>query len=197
MVAGGFADYEVGASAGSRIQAVGSVSASKAQARRWYVAQTLPRKESWAIQHLRHQGFSTFFPRFRQQVRRKTGAQLCLVPVFPGYVFVAFDPNRDHWSAIRGTRGVRCLVGSKGGLPQSVPRPVMDHLFTRCREEVMINLVSDLKPGDMVQITSGPLSRRIAEVHSLTERGRVRLLFDLLGCSNSLDVDISCLAPVI
>lgn len=163
---------------------------------RWYVAQTLARREPWAIEHLRAQGFQTFFPRFRKQVTRRAGAQLVLAPVFPGYVFVSFDAELHHWPAIRGTRGVRRLVGPAGGRPQAVPERVMGCLLDRCRGEVMLSPLDDLRPGDRVQVNVGPLARRIAEVHSLPGAGRVRLLLDLLGAGNLIDVDASSLGPV-
>lgn len=162
----------------------------------WYVAQTHPRKEEWAVQHLHYQGFTTFFPRFvRQQVRRSQFVRT-LTPVFPGYVFVAFDRDHQPWTAIRSTRGVRRLVGGSSGTPQAVPAAAMNLLLERCRAGIMVNQFGDLKPGDLVRINAGPLAERIAQVQSLSPDGRVSVLFDMLGCSNAVDLDLAALSPV-
>ena len=165
-------------------------------AMRWYVAQTLPRKELWAIANLQRLGFKTFFPRFRQLVPGRTRPQARLSPLFPGYVFVAFDAAQHHWTSIRGTLGVRQLIGPAQERPQPVPTRTMNYLLARCTGEVMMSLLDDLKPGDVVQINSGPLFRRIAQVQSLPKEGRVRLLFEMLGASHSIEVETSTLSPV-
>ena len=164
---------------------------------RWYVAQTHPNKEEWAIQHLRQQGFETFFPRFRKREIRRSVDRVSLKPVFPGYVFVRFDLAQQSWWPIRSTRGVKTLVGPRFGQPQAVPEPVMDYLFQRCRAEVMINLADALQPGDLVQINTGPLFNRIATVAALPASGRVALLFDLLGNTKAIEMDLASLSPVL
>lgn len=165
--------------------------------RRWYVAQAQPRKEAWAVQHLQRQGFRTFFPQFYKQQVRRTEFVRSLLPVFPGYIFVAFDIECEPWTAIRSTRGVSRLVGARGGIPHPVPPAAMDMLFERCRDEIMVNQFGELKAGDQVLINTGPLAHRIAEVHSLTAEGRVALLFDMLGSSNLVEIDMAALGPVV
>ena len=163
---------------------------------KWYVAQTQPRKETWAAEHLQRQGFRTFSPRFFKQSVRRSQFVRTLAQVFPGYIFVAFDLDRHPWTAIRSTRGVTRLVGANVGTPQPVPSEVMSILFGRCRDEIMVNQVGELNPGDQVLINSGPLAQRIAKVQSLSDHGRVSLLFDLLGASNVVEMDIAALSPV-
>ncbi len=164
---------------------------------RWYVAQTHPSKEEWAIQHLRQQGFETFFPRFRKREIRRTADRVSLKPVFPGYVFVRFNLAEQSWWPIRSTRGVKTLVGPRLGQPQAVPELVMGYLFQRCHAEVMTDLAGALQPGDLVQINTGPLFNRIATVAVLPSSGRVALLFELLGTTNAIEMDLASLSPVL
>lgn len=164
---------------------------------KWYVAQTQPRKETWAAEHLQRQGFRTFSPRFFKQSVRRSQFVRTLAQVFPGYIFVAFDLDRHPWTAIRSTRGVTRLVGASVGAPQAVPSATMALLFQRCRDEIMIDQFGGLKPGDQVLINAGPLAQRIAEVHSLPSGSRVALLFDMLGFSNLVEMDIAALSPAV
>ena len=163
---------------------------------RWYVAQTHPRKEPTAVEHMARQGFPTFFPRFRITQTRRQRCDTVLKAVFPGYVFVAFDPSSPGWTSINSTRGVRRLVGARNGMPQPVPIAAMSLIQQRCRGDIMLALLDELKPGDLVQINTGPLARRIAKVASLGDGDRVALLFDIMGTDQIITFDKGAIGPV-
>lgn len=48
-------------------------------------------------------------------------------PMFPNYIFVRFDPEVVHTTAIKATRGISTLI-SFGGLPSVVPDSVITQL---------------------------------------------------------------------
>src|SRR5271168_623577 len=87
----------------------------------WYVAQTLHHREKMAELHLRAQGFRPFFPQFRRTIRHARKLREVVAPVFPGYIFVIFDKERDRWHSINGTVGVSRLLTA---LQRPVPVPV-------------------------------------------------------------------------
>ena len=94
----------------------------------WYVAQTLHHREKVAELHLRAQGFRSFFPQFRRTVRHARKLREVVAPVFPGYIFVIFDAERDRWHSINGTVGVaRLLTALKRPVP--VPGDVVQALI--------------------------------------------------------------------
>lgn len=62
----------------------------------WYAAQVLPQKEGYAAMHLERQGFRTFFPRFYRTRTHARKSETVLRSLFPGYIFVAFDVERDR-----------------------------------------------------------------------------------------------------
>lgn len=164
---------------------------------RWYVAATHPRKELWAIEHLAQQGFATFFPRFRKRQTHRRRVETTLSPAFPGYVFVAFNRDENGWTSINSTRGVRRLVGPTHSRPQPVSTRAMDLLQKRCRSEIMVNLLEDPRPGDLVQIQNGPLATKIAKIESLDDKGRVSLLFEMMGSERSMTLSIGDIGPVL
>jgi transcriptional antiterminator RfaH len=47
--------------------------------------------------------------------------------MFPNYIFVRFDPEVVHTTAIKATRGISTLI-SFGGLPSVVPDSVITQL---------------------------------------------------------------------
>lgn len=163
---------------------------------RWYVAQTHPRKELAAIEHLTRQGYVTFFPRFRFSQTRRQRCDTILKPVFPGYIFVAFDASSPGWTSINSTRGVRRLISSGLGRPQPVPASAMELIRKRCRGQIMLELLDELQPGDLVQINTGPLANRVAKVERLAEGERVALLFEIMGTEQIITVDQGSIGPI-
>ena len=81
---------------------------------RWYAAYTQPRNEALAIEHLARQGFDVYCPRY--QKRRSHAGKIDLVasPLFPRYVFIAFDPEAARWQAFLDDRFKAAL--SRGSL---------------------------------------------------------------------------------
>lgn len=161
----------------------------------WYVAETNVRGEAEAQRNLERQGFASFCPRFRKQRRHARRVDYRLTPVFPGYLFVRFDSQRDPWHAINGTRGVKRLVGPANGRPQPMPAPAMHALLERCRGDVISGLFAEVEPGQPVRLISGPFANALAQVERLDERGRVHVLLDILGDSLPLRVELSAVGP--
>lgn len=163
---------------------------------RWYVAQTQPRAEILATQHLVRQGFNSFFPRFRKLRRHARRVDEILAPVFPGYIFVCFDRDRDQWRSINSTLGVSRLVGNTSNRPQPVPDAAMAAIQSRCEGDLMTDLVPTFRPGQQVRLLTGAFADQLAEIERLDDRGRVRVLLNILGGISSVDMSISAIGPV-
>jgi transcriptional antiterminator RfaH len=101
--------------------------------------------------------------------------------LFPGYLFVAFDPARQPWRAINGTCGVQRLI-CRGDQPAAVPHRFMDALRARCDAEGFIALPEpEFRAGDIVRLREGAFADHVAKILRLEGRGRVWLLMDVLG----------------
>jgi transcriptional antiterminator RfaH len=161
----------------------------------WYVVETHPRAERLAQSHLERQGFDSFFPQFRKIRRHARRVEEVIAPVFPGYLFAAFDRDRDNWTAINGTRGVRRLVGPRSAQPQPMPTMAMEALLARCDGERMASLCPTLDIGRKVRVLTGPFADLVAEIHALDGRGRVQVLLDMLGGRVPVAVGVAQLAP--
>lgn len=162
---------------------------------RWYVVETLPQKEVCAAENMKRQGFEVFFPRFRKVRNHARKRETILAPVFPGYMFTRLDLKADRWVAINSTRGVKRLVGFDGGRPQEVDPEVMEALLDRCEHGVMSQMVERLNPGDSVRVNTGPLADLVGTIESLDSKGRVNLLFQILGSPRVITVPRSAVRP--
>ncbi|MCY1669492.1 transcriptional activator RfaH [Novosphingobium sp. SL115] len=148
---------------------------------RWFVVQTHPRKEAFAAIQLARQKFTSFWPRFRKTVRHARKSREVLAPLFPGYLFVRFDPLTAPWRWVNSTFGVRGLVGGRDHMPLSVPEAVMEHILSRCDNGIVRSTLADFRPGQTVKVLAGPFAERLARIVECDELGRVALLLELLG----------------
>ena len=146
----------------------------------WYLVQVKPNGYRMAERNLVRQGFTCFQPLLRATERR--GAQFKPVsrPLFPGYLFVAFDPARAPWRKINSTAGVARLL-SLGNTPQEVPEGLVEDLRARLDAEGHVILSDALIVGDRVEIQSGPFAGFLAEVAQLAPEARAHLLVDFMG----------------
>lgn len=162
----------------------------------WYVVETLARAEFSAQCNLERQSFVTFCPQFKKTRRHARRVDHIQASVFPGYIFVRFDRNRDRWTSINGTTGVKRIVGPSSCHPQPMPEAVMDMLLARCKGNIISGLFSSLEPGQSVRLLSGPFADQIAHIERLDNPGRVRVLLNILGGQSSMAVSISNIGPL-
>lgn len=149
--------------------------------RRWYVAQTLVGKEVYASANLERQKFESFLPRFRKVVSHARKRHEVLAPLFPGYLFIKFDPRAAPWRSINSTYGVRRLISGRDQTPVPVPMSVVEHFLSRCVSGILRSQVSDFEPGQAVRILGGPLADRLARIVECDSRGRVAVLLEIMG----------------
>jgi transcription antitermination factor NusG len=162
---------------------------------RWFVARTLPHRESTAHFNLYCMGFPSFVPRFRRTIRHARKLRNVLAPLFPGYIFVILDLSRDRWRSVNSTTGVASLImGIK--LPVPVPVGVVEGLIERRDASGAVRLDRNLEVGERARILSGPFAETLCRVDHLDDRGRVRVLLEIMNGHVAAEVDRSALWPV-
>src|SRR2546429_6586765 len=124
---------------------------------RWFVVHTLPKSEWKAELHLGAQGFRTFQPQIRKTIRHARQLKTVRAPLFPRYLFVILDLDRDRWLSVRSTVGVSRLIAHRDGRPIPVPIGVAEALIERS-EGTLTRLDIDLTQGQEVRILSGPFA---------------------------------------
>ena len=159
----------------------------------WYVAQTLHHREKVAERHLREQGFRSFFPQFRRTVRHARKLREVVTPVFPGYIFVIFDTERDRWHSIHGTVGV-CRLLTTRKRPVPVPADIVQALIGAIDVFGCVVLGGDLCVGQAVRVVAGPFTGGLGVLERLDGNGRVRVLLNIMGGQTPLMIDRADLA---
>lgn len=123
----------------------------------WYVLYTHLKQEERATENLRSWGVETLHPKLRtRRYNEFTGAPTYITqPLFPRYVFARFNA-REQLPKIRFTRGVHNVV-CFGENPAPVDQDIIDIIRARIDENGFVKENDELKPGDRVVISAGPL----------------------------------------
>ncbi|SDK67104.1 transcription termination/antitermination protein NusG [Aliiruegeria lutimaris] len=146
----------------------------------WFLAQLKPNCAAIADRNLQRQGFQTFLP-LTEETRPRNGRFATTTrPLFPGYIFVAFDPALGPWRKVNATQGVTRLV-SFGKAPAPVPHDLVLHLKQRCDTDGRLLPPKLPKPGDQVTLATGPFANFVAQVEKLAPDQRVWVLMDIMG----------------
>jgi transcriptional antiterminator RfaH len=146
----------------------------------WYLIKTKQRQENVAINNLENQEYSVYCPTVIINEKQ--------VVLFPGYIFIHLDKNKENWSPIRSTKGVVNLVRFGLNFAQ-VPDSVIEFIKANqlINKEKLKNL-DKFKPGDKVQITEGVFKNCVAIFKSFKSDERVLLLMKLLGQQQTINI---------
>jgi transcriptional antiterminator RfaH len=150
--------------------------------RDWAVVNTHPNREHIAREHLVRQEFDVYCPLIRRPRTHARRVENVLRPLFPGYVFVALDPEFTRWRPILSTIGVRTLVRF-GDRPALIEEAFIQSLRDREVESVIVRPARPARPyqvGQQVRLHGGPFDGVVATILSLDEKDRLVVLMDLL-----------------
>jgi transcriptional antiterminator RfaH len=150
--------------------------------KQWFVVHTQPCREIVAQQHLMEQGFDAYLPQFKKMRRHARKVDEVLAPLFPRYVFVGIDLERDQWRSIQGTRGVSYLL-TTDGRPAFVPSGVIQGLKDQENAKGLVSLASMtlFAKGDQVRVLDGAFKDYLAVFDKIDDKQRVQLLLNCLG----------------
>jgi transcriptional antiterminator RfaH len=164
----------------------------------WYAIQTKSGQEDLVTYYLESQlALETLNPKQRKMRRSFGTARAVSGPLFPGYLFARFDPER-FLHTIRYTRGVRNVLH----FGQTLLR-VEDDIITSLRERLDLHNCIDftdikMVSGDMVAVRDGAFSgMKGIFMRQLNDRRRVVLLLEILGRSAEFVIAKRHLEPAI
>jgi transcriptional antiterminator RfaH len=147
----------------------------------WFAAQLKPNGLSLAQRNLDRQGFKHFVPMRRETRRMQKGLQSVKRPLFPGYIFVFFNPESSAWRRLNSTRGISRLILSDPRRPRPLPDEFMLALQERCGADEIIRDPDAFVPGERVRILDGPFAQIVAQVDGMSSDQRLRLLLSLMS----------------
>ena len=153
---------------------------SKSLDKKWFIAQIKPNSYYIATQNLERQGFETFLPNMEVTQRKENKFVVKNVYVFPGYMFVYFDPHIISWIKINSTYGVsKILTFNKK--PSVISSDLILELKNRYEINSNTTQKETLKQGDSIKFSTGPFADLIAKVESVDKNNRIWVLLEAMG----------------
>lgn len=150
---------------------------------RWFCVQSHIRDEFRALRELEAQKYRAYLPLWLDQ--RADGTER-IAPMFPGYLFVEFDPRVDQWRPIAYTRGVKRLFSAAAERPLPVPRGVVEGLISRTSARRVVDDpgqnrgVVYFAPGASVALVEGPFAG-LEGVFARSASKRLHVLLEIMG----------------
>lgn len=146
---------------------------------RWYCASALTTTAvAFAAANLANQHFDSFCPIELNDKGSK--------PLFGSYFFVSFDPDRDRWRSILGTRGVKTLLGLFGERPMPLPIGAVEDLQRRAengefdKRVMSAPKIPPIAPGTPLRVLGGPFEA-FEGICLMSTSDRVRVLLSMFG----------------
>ena len=165
-------------------------------AERWFVARVLAHQENRAQFNLHRLGFRSFLPRLRRTIRHARKLRDTMNPLFPGYIFIVIDLSKQRWRSINGTFGVASLImGAEQ--PTPVPPVVDEALVASYESRGEVRFDDGLEIGQKVRmaiVRGHSQSLSICRLADLDDRGRVRVLLEIMGMEVAAQLDRSAIA---
>ena len=161
----------------------------------WYCIHTKPRREQTVAAYLAERlEVEPYFPRLRQKKVLRRVKRLVLGPLFPRYLFCRFDLSLQY-RAVRYSPDVIDVV-SFGGRPAVVADSLIADLRGWAGDAVdIISLQPELRPGDHVEITAGPMRGLPGVIlEAKRDSDRVAVLLSILECGAKMIIDRAHLA---
>ena len=159
----------------------------------WFAVWTRSRHEQVVRTQLAEQQVPVFLPTLKKWSRWKDRRKQIEVPLFPGYVFARFDPDRRL--AVLKCSGVVSIVSVNGA-----PVPVPDQEIASIRALVASTMPYDpcptIKTGTMVEVTHGPLKGVVGRLTRKGTQARLILAVNLIGQGVSVQVDAADVRPL-
>jgi transcriptional antiterminator RfaH len=150
-------------------------------AQKWFLAQLKPNAWRIAERNLRRQDFTVFNPLEERTVSRRGRFVAEKRPLFPGYLFVGFDPDSAPWRAINSTYGVARLVTFEANRPRVVPTALVEAIMARCDSEARLIPPDRLTPGTEVRFATGPFTQFVATVEAIAPDKRIWVMLEVMG----------------
>ena len=152
----------------------------------WYVCRIRPKQSTdggWdpIVAGLERQGFASYMPVDVQTVYLHGRKAIVQTPLFPGYMFVAFDKDEQQWRRINSTSGVIHLLPMHAEIPSAVPTAYVSELKTHRKAAAMVEVTKKFMYDEVVRIIAGPFASATDDyrtgrvVSSGNNKTRVRL----------------------
>ena len=152
----------------------------------WYALYSKPRHEKKLADRLNEKGIEAYVPVRKVLKQWSDRKKMVEEPMIRSYCFVRANPQW-YFEALNTHGAVRYVWFS--GKPAPIPDRQINTLKILAGSKMEVKEVDcDLKPGEYVKITGGPLIGAIGEITSVTGKNKVIIRIDHLATVLSVTI---------
>ena len=159
----------------------------------WFAIYVRSHFERAVEQCLKGKGYAAFSP-FYQTIRKRSGRTRILdLPLFPGYVFCSFNPQKRL--PILTTPGIVNVLGA-GNVPEPVKLSEIHSIRTVAESGQPVKPWPFLQQGQRIRIEAGPLHGTEGTLLRVKNQLRLIVSVTLLQRSMAVEVDQAMVRPL-
>ena len=151
----------------------------------WYALYTRPRHEKTVFERLLEKEFDTYLPLVKRVSQWKDRKKKIEEPLFKSYLFCNFEYK--YRFDVLETNGIVKIINFNGN-PAVVPGWQIESLKKMIEAPETIEIEPYLRPGELVEITSGPMRGMKGTV--VRRKGQQRLMLTIDGVMQSVSVEV-------
>ena len=152
----------------------------------WFALRVKPRHEKNVSLALKMKGYEEFLPLYTEKHRWSDRYKEVKQPLFAGYTFCYFDPERRL--PILRTAGVRSIVGFGEG-PAAIDAQEIEGVQAIIRSGLSAVPYPDIEVGDTVRLKDGPLCGLEGVLKQFRDSDRLVVAVSLLKRSVAVEID--------
>lgn len=153
----------------------------------WCALYTRHQHEGTVARILSTKGVGVFLPTYKTVHRWKDRNKQLELPLFPGYLFFTYEPERRI--EVLSTPGVHMILTTGENLPAVIPAEEILAIRRAVESPLRVGPHPYLKGGDVVRIKSGPLEGLEGVVSRSKDAFRVVLSVEMLGKAAAVEID--------
>ncbi len=162
--------------------------------KKWYAIYTKPRWEKKVAAGLDEKGIENYLPLIKTLKIWSDRKKWVQEPLFRSYIFVHVS-EKDYIPALQTPGTVKYVSFEKKAV--SIPPLQIEAVktFIESGEDLLAN-IPEMKPGDRVLVTRGPLNGLEGNLVEFQQKHRVRIMIDGIRQSLHLNLPLSHLKPI-
>ena len=154
----------------------------------WIVARNKPNQDKIASINLERQNFEFFQPTFKTMSRRQNKFKAITKLVFPGYIFITINLDKNNWHKINNTRGISRIIVFGNEMPL-IHCELIEELKYRFSSNNTPKVAVAFEIGMNAEITNGPFAQLNGKIEEIDTDQRIWILLDILGTQTSVSIN--------
>lgn len=157
----------------------------------WYALYTRCRHEFKVHTQLSSKRIHTYLPFFEEVRQWWDRKKKVKCPLFPGYIFVNCNMDKNNYYDILNTLGVVKVVGNGWPKLSRIPSEQIESIKIALESQLPINILPGLQNGDLVQVKSGIL-KGVRGILVKKNSKNCNIVIAIESLNQSIHVQVDC-----